>query len=48
MSVRDVFKTLISVRGCQGELDKDLYEAYGIGQFEGKRMGALSGECGRK
>ena len=48
MSVRDVFKTLISVRGCQGELDKDLYEAYGIGQFEGKRMGALSGGMRQK
>lgn len=48
MSVSDVFKTLISVRGYQGELDKDLYEAYGIEEFAGKRTGALSGGMRQK
>ena len=48
LSVRDVFKTLISVRGYQGTLDKDLYDAYNIAQFAGKRTGALSGGMRQK
>ena len=48
MSVRDVFKTLIDVRGYHGELDKDLYNAYSIEQFAGKRTGALSGGMRQK
>lgn len=48
MSVHDVFKTMIDVRGYKGELDKDLYNSYGIAKFESKRTGALSGGMRQK
>lgn len=48
MSVRDVFHTLIDVRGQKDGLDKDLLDQYEIKQFAAKRTGALSGGMRQK
>lgn len=48
MSIKQVINMIRDIRGFQGTEDTDLYKAFGLDQFDGKKMRTLSGGTTQK